>query len=295
MRPPRERPAGTGNAARQAGHRAGPGAARSGRAAAAMRRRVAPVVDEQLGRAERVAASAAKLPAQAQQDRPGRRRRRARSARQRTRPSSSRGILDPGPDPPRVCSPRHEAPRHRRRRLHRQRRRRAAARARATTSPSSTASPAGTGPPSRTAAASSRSTCSTRRGHRRAVGQGFDGVLHFAALALVGRVRRPPRALPPRQRRRHAEPARRDARRTASSASSSPPPARPTASRRTVPIHEDVPTAPVNSYGNSKLAVDRMIADECRAHGLGAISLRYFNVAGASGPLRARTTSPRRT
>jgi UDP-glucose 4-epimerase len=28
-----------------------------------------------------------------------------------------------------------------------------------------------------------------------------------------------------------------------------------------------------------------MIADECRAHGLGAISLRYFNVAGASGPL----------
>jgi len=31
--------------------------------------------------------------------------------------------------------------------------------------------------------------------------------------------------------------------------------------------------------------VDRMIADECRAHGLAAISLRYFNVAGASGPL----------
>ena len=52
-----------------------------------------------------------------------------------------------------------------------------------------------------------------------------------------------------------------------------------------VPIHEDVPTAPVNAYGNSKLAVDRMIADECRAHGLGAVSLRYFNVAGASGAL----------
>jgi len=30
--------------------------------------------------------------------------------------------------------------------------------------------------------------------------------------------------------------------------------------------------------------VDRMIGDECRAHGLGATSLRYFNVAGASGP-----------
>jgi UDP-glucose 4-epimerase len=50
-----------------------------------------------------------------------------------------------------------------------------------------------------------------------------------------------------------------------------------------VPITETEPAAPVNSYGNSKLAVDRMISDECRAHGLGAISLRYFNVAGASG------------
>jgi UDP-glucose 4-epimerase len=52
-----------------------------------------------------------------------------------------------------------------------------------------------------------------------------------------------------------------------------------------VPMHEEIPTAPVNAYGNSKLAVDRMIGDECRAHGLGAASLRYFNVAGASGPL----------
>jgi UDP-glucose-4-epimerase GalE len=44
-------------------------------------------------------------------------------------------------------------------------------------------------------------------------------------------------------------------------------------------------TDPVNAYGASKLAVDRMISDECRAHGLGAVSLRYFNVAGASGDL----------
>src|SRR3954453_878842 len=42
---------------------------------------------------------------------------------------------------------------------------------------------------------------------------------------------------------------------------------------------------PVNAYGASKLAVDRMISDECRAHGLGAVSLRYFNGAGASGDL----------
>jgi UDP-glucose 4-epimerase len=53
----------------------------------------------------------------------------------------------------------------------------------------------------------------------------------------------------------------------------------------TVPIAEDEPTAPVNSYGASKLAVDLMIRDECRAHGLAAASLRYFNVAGASGEI----------
>ena len=53
----------------------------------------------------------------------------------------------------------------------------------------------------------------------------------------------------------------------------------------TVPMSEDEPTDPVNAYGDSKLAVDRMLATECRAHGLGAASLRYFNVAGASGEL----------
>jgi UDP-glucose 4-epimerase len=52
-----------------------------------------------------------------------------------------------------------------------------------------------------------------------------------------------------------------------------------------VPISEETPTSPVNAYGNSKLAVDRMLADEARAHGIAAVSLRYFNVAGAAGPL----------
>ena len=50
-------------------------------------------------------------------------------------------------------------------------------------------------------------------------------------------------------------------------------------------MDEATPTRPVNAYGASKLAVDGMISDECRAHGLGAVSLRYFNVAGASGCL----------
>ncbi len=53
----------------------------------------------------------------------------------------------------------------------------------------------------------------------------------------------------------------------------------------TVPISEDEPTSPGTSYGASKLAVDWMIRDFCTAHGLGAVSLRYFNVAGASGHL----------
>ncbi|MFI9720610.1 UDP-glucose 4-epimerase GalE [Streptomyces sp. NPDC052396] len=50
-----------------------------------------------------------------------------------------------------------------------------------------------------------------------------------------------------------------------------------------VPITEDAPTAPTNPYGAGKLAVDQMIHGECAAHGLAAVSLRYFNVAGAYG------------
>ncbi|MEU7066552.1 UDP-glucose 4-epimerase GalE [Streptomyces sp. NPDC053429] len=47
-------------------------------------------------------------------------------------------------------------------------------------------------------------------------------------------------------------------------------------------------TAPTNPYGASKLAVDHMIAGECAAHGLAAVSLRYFNVAGAYGEFGER-------
>jgi UDP-glucose 4-epimerase len=50
-----------------------------------------------------------------------------------------------------------------------------------------------------------------------------------------------------------------------------------------VPITETAATAPTNPYGATKLAVDHMIASECAAHGLSAVSLRYFNVAGAYG------------
>jgi UDP-glucose 4-epimerase len=48
-----------------------------------------------------------------------------------------------------------------------------------------------------------------------------------------------------------------------------------------VPIEETAPTRPINPYGASKLAVDTTLAEYARMHGFGAVSLRYFNVAGA--------------
>jgi UDP-glucose 4-epimerase len=56
------------------------------------------------------------------------------------------------------------------------------------------------------------------------------------------------------------------------------------------PIDEDHPKNPVNPYGASKLAVERMLSDCCAAYGLGSVTLRYFNAAGAdpSGELGER-------
>jgi UDP-glucose 4-epimerase len=48
-----------------------------------------------------------------------------------------------------------------------------------------------------------------------------------------------------------------------------------------VPITEDSPTVPLNPYGASKLAVDQMLQEEAARHGVAAVSLRYFNVAGS--------------
>jgi UDP-glucose 4-epimerase len=49
-----------------------------------------------------------------------------------------------------------------------------------------------------------------------------------------------------------------------------------------VPVREGAPARPTNPYGASKLAADLMIGSEAFGHGLGAVSLRYFNVAGAT-------------
>ncbi|MDQ1201534.1 UDP-glucose 4-epimerase GalE [Rhodococcus sp. SORGH_AS_0303] len=51
------------------------------------------------------------------------------------------------------------------------------------------------------------------------------------------------------------------------------------------PITEDFPTRPTNPYGASKLAIDHAITGYTAAHGFGATSLRYFNVAGAHAGL----------
>jgi UDP-glucose-4-epimerase GalE len=50
---------------------------------------------------------------------------------------------------------------------------------------------------------------------------------------------------------------------------------------REAPIVETHPTNPVNSYGETKLAVERALPHFERAYGLASIRLRYFNAAGA--------------
>jgi UDP-glucose 4-epimerase len=112
--------------------------------------------------------------------------------------------------------------------------------------------------------------------------EGFDGVLHFAARSLVGEsVVRPElywygnvvttlRLL--EAMRGHGTP-----RLVFSSTAATY--GEPTQ----VPITEDAATRPTNPYGASKLAIDHAITSYAIAHGLGAVSLRYFNVAGAHG------------
>lgn len=48
-----------------------------------------------------------------------------------------------------------------------------------------------------------------------------------------------------------------------------------------VPITETMPTHPTNTYGETKLTMEKMMKWTSLAHDLNFVSLRYFNVAGA--------------
>lgn len=48
-----------------------------------------------------------------------------------------------------------------------------------------------------------------------------------------------------------------------------------------VPILESDPTVPTSCYGETKLAMERMMGWVARAHGLKYVALRYFNACGA--------------
>jgi UDP-glucose 4-epimerase len=49
-------------------------------------------------------------------------------------------------------------------------------------------------------------------------------------------------------------------------------------------ISEDFPCLPINPYGATKLSGEWMVGSTARAHAWKALSLRYFNVAGAGSP-----------
>ena len=53
----------------------------------------------------------------------------------------------------------------------------------------------------------------------------------------------------------------------------------------TIPITEDHPKLPLNSYGESKLMFERILAWYGRAYALQYVAMRYFNAAGASEKL----------
>ena len=115
----------------------------------------------------------------------------------------------------------------------------------------------------------------------------FDGVLHFAAKSLVGESVTEPekywfgnvvKTLELLEVMRGAGTPRLVFSSTAATYGEP----------ESVPITEDAPTRPTNTYGATKLAIDHAITSYAIAHGLAATSLRYFNVAGAYGGLGER-------
>ena len=87
----------------------------------------------------------------------------------------------------------------------------------------------------------------------------IEAVVHFAAPLLRRRIGHEPGEVLHEQPRQHAATCSTAAAGTASASSSSPAPARPTACPTKVPITEDEPQQPINPYGDTKLAVERVL------------------------------------
>ncbi|CAN5793165.1 UDP-glucose 4-epimerase GalE [soil metagenome] len=117
---------------------------------------------------------------------------------------------------------------------------------------------------------------------RETLSEGFEGVLHFAALSLVGESMEQPELYYRNNvcgtlnllEAMGESGAGRLVFSSTAAVYGEP---------EEVPIREEAPTLPTNPYGSSKLAVDRLMGAVAEARGLAATSLRYFNVAGASG------------
>jgi UDP-glucose 4-epimerase len=115
----------------------------------------------------------------------------------------------------------------------------------------------------------------------RLLGEGFDGVMHFAALIEAGESM----AKPEIYFRNNsvgtlglleamlAAGVRRLVFSSTAAVYGEP---------ESTPILEDAPLRPTNAYGESKLLVEKMLAWMYQVHGLACASLRYFNVAGAA-------------
>ena len=58
---------------------------------------------------------------------------------------------------------------------------------------------------------------------------------------------------------------------------------------------EDMPTAPINPYGTSKLMTEMMLRDLSLASDLKFVALRYFNVAGCDAQARIGQSTPKAT
>jgi UDP-glucose 4-epimerase len=117
---------------------------------------------------------------------------------------------------------------------------------------------------------------------RETLSEGFEGVLHFAALSLVGESMERPElyyrnnvcgTLNLLDAMRESGAGRLVFSSTAAVYGEPDE----------VPIKETAMPLPTNPYGSSKLAVDRLIGAVAEARRLAATSLRYFNVAGAGG------------